>query len=98
MGLDAKARPQFVLSLLSWATVLVLYFVTKWRGGRLPSAARPADAVASFDPDQLVISTLRVDHSTWLWYDVVDRARSTYDMPVTHVIATAPATAADAIS
>ncbi len=57
-----------------------------------------ADAVASFDPDQLVISTLPVDHSTWLRYDVVDRARSTYDIPVTHVIATAVATAAAATS
>ena len=198
MGLDAKVRPQLVLSLLSWAAVLVLYFVTKWRGGSIDaedipratpsgeaqrvlvlanetvSAAelieelrridqaghaqyfvcvpanpvdtgqaqhkgaafiweatgeaaqqrldhtldimrteglqaegalgdyRPlralADAVASFDPDQLVISTLPVDHSTWLRYDVVDRARSTYDMPVTHVIATALATAAAATS
>jgi GABA permease len=46
-----------------------------------------ADAVASFHPDRLVICTLPEDRSAWLRYDVVDRARETYDIPVTHVIA-----------
>ncbi len=46
-----------------------------------------AEAVAEFDPDRLVISTLPEDQSAWLRYDVVDRARETYDIPVTHVVA-----------
>jgi GABA permease len=33
MGLDSKTRGQLWLSLLSWALVLVLYAVTRWRGG-----------------------------------------------------------------
>jgi GABA permease len=189
MGVNSDVRSQLVLSLLSWAVVVVLYFVTKWRGGsvqaetpqqaatgearrvlvlanetvaadelldelrRIDRAGRaeywvcvPAnpvdtgqanhkgavflwqatmeaaqrrldytlstlrseglhadgqlgdyrplralgDAVASFRPDQLVISTLPLAQSTWLRYDVVDRARSTYDIPVTHVISHVP--------
>ena len=35
-----------------------------------------------FDPDRLVICTLPEDRSAWLRYDVVDRARETYDLPV----------------
>ena len=45
-----------------------------------------ADAVAEFKPDRLVICTHPEDRSAWLRYDVVDRAREAYDIPVTHVI------------
>jgi GABA permease len=45
-----------------------------------------ADAVAQFQPDRLVICTHPEDRSAWLRYDVVDRARETYDLPVTHVV------------
>ncbi|HYP46134.1 MAG TPA: amino acid permease [Propionibacteriaceae bacterium] len=45
-----------------------------------------AEAVSQFNPDRLVICTLPEDRSAWLRYDVVDRARETYDLPVTHVI------------
>jgi GABA permease len=45
-----------------------------------------ADAVAEFHPDRLVICTLPEDRSAWLRYDVVDRAREAYDLPVTHVV------------
>jgi GABA permease len=45
-----------------------------------------ADAVAAFHPDRLVICTLPEDRSAWLRYDVVDRAREAYDIPVTHVV------------
>lgn len=45
-----------------------------------------ADAVTRFNPDRLVICTLPENHSAWLCYDVVDRARETYDLPVTHVV------------
>src|SRR4051812_48228529 len=33
MAFNADTRPQLILSLLSWALVLVLYVVTRWRGG-----------------------------------------------------------------
>jgi GABA permease len=45
-----------------------------------------ADAVAAFKPDRLVICTHPEDRSAWLRYDVVDRARETYDIPITHVV------------
>jgi len=45
-----------------------------------------AEAVAEFDPDQIVISTLPTATSVWLRNDVVDGARRAYpDIPVTHV-------------
>ncbi|BBY28681.1 amino acid permease [Mycolicibacterium sediminis] len=54
--------------------------------------ARPlralAAAVAEFHPDQIVISTLPAEESVWQRFDVVDRARAEYDVPVTHVVAT----------
>jgi GABA permease len=50
-----------------------------------------ASAVEQFHPDRLVICTLPEDRSAWLRYDVVDRAREAYDIPVTHVVvASAP--------
>ena len=45
-----------------------------------------AEAAADFHPDRLVICTLPEDRSAWLRYDVVDRARETYDIPLTHVV------------
>ncbi|MFF2243782.1 amino acid permease [Arthrobacter sp. NPDC058130] len=47
-----------------------------------------ADAVVSFQPDQIVIATLPADESTWQHFDVVDRARAAYGLPVTHIEAT----------
>jgi GABA permease len=44
-------------------------------------------AVQSFRPDQIVIATRPLEDSIWQRYDVVDRARTTYPIPVTHVIA-----------
>ncbi len=43
------------------------------------------EAAAMFNPDQLVISTLPAERSTWLRNDVVDKARAAYSIPVTHV-------------
>ena len=43
------------------------------------------DAVKQFGPDQIVISTLPLADSDWLRYDVVDRAREKYAIPVEHV-------------
>ena len=49
-----------------------------------------AAAVAEFDPDQIVIATEPPEQSIWHRFDVVDRARSDYHIPVTNVIAMAP--------
>ena len=51
-----------------------------------------ASAVGAFHPDQIVIATLPPEESIWHRFDVVDRARAEYDVPVTHVVA-APARA-----
>jgi GABA permease len=45
-----------------------------------------ADAAAEFHPDRLVICTLPVERSAWLRFDIVDRARETFKLPVTHVV------------
>ncbi len=45
------------------------------------------NAVETFRPDQIVIATRPLEDSVWQRYDVVDRARTTYSVPVTHVIA-----------
>jgi GABA permease len=44
-------------------------------------------AVAQFDPDQIVISTLPPEFSVWHRFDVVDRAGAQFNVPVTHVVA-----------
>jgi len=191
MGVNAEVRPQLILSLLAWAVVVVLYFVSRRLQGRAPGEGAPradvagatpdapatrvlvlanetvngeelldelrridrerqaryfvcvpanpidtgqamhegaafvwekttqaaqarldltldvlrgeglqaegalgdyrplralATAVREFEPDRLVVCTLPEDRSAWLRYDVVDRARETYDLPVTHVV------------
>ena len=45
-----------------------------------------AAAVDSFNPDQIVISTLPPEESVWHRFDVVDRAREAHHLPVTHVV------------
>lgn len=45
-------------------------------------------AVAEFGPDQIVIATLPPEFSMWHRFDVVDRARAQFTVPVTHVVAT----------
>ncbi len=42
-------------------------------------------AVDAFEPDQIIISTLPLADSVWLRYDVVDRAREKYAIPIDHV-------------
>jgi GABA permease len=41
-----------------------------------------------FHPDQIVIATLPPEYSVWHRFDVVDRARAEFGVPVTHVVAT----------
>ncbi|MEI6252154.1 MAG: amino acid permease [Mycobacteriaceae bacterium] len=45
-----------------------------------------AEAVEEFRPDQIVIATPPPEESVWNHYDVVDRARSEYGVPVSHVV------------
>jgi GABA permease len=43
MGVRSETRSQLLLSLLSWGVVLVLYAITRWRGGSVaPEEVRPA--------------------------------------------------------
>ncbi len=50
-----------------------------------------ASAVDTFHPDQIVISTLPPEESVWERFDVVDRARTDHQIPVTHVVVRAHA-------
>ncbi len=45
-----------------------------------------ADAVRTFAPDELIISTHPEGRSHWLERGVVDRARERFTVPVTHVV------------
>jgi GABA permease len=71
------------------------YTLTALRAENLPADGalgdqRPlralAAGVAEFHPDQIVIATLPPEESIWHRFDVVDRARRDYDIPVTNVI------------
>jgi GABA permease len=44
------------------------------------------DAVRTFRPDELVVSTHPAGRSHWLERGVVDRARERFDVPLTHVV------------
>ena len=44
------------------------------------------DALAEFDADEIVISTLSPSQSHWLEHDVVELARERFDVPVRHVV------------
>ena len=44
-------------------------------------------AAEEFSPDQIVIATLPPEFSVWHRFDVVDRARAHFSVPVTHVVA-----------
>ena len=44
------------------------------------------DAIRTFDPDEVIISTHPPQRSNWLERQVVSRARERYDLPITHVV------------
>jgi GABA permease len=44
------------------------------------------DAIRTFSPDDLIISTHPEGRSNWLEQGVVDGARERFDVPVTHVV------------
>ena len=44
------------------------------------------DAVRTFQPDEIVISTHPAGRSSWLERGVVDAARARFDVPITHVL------------
>ena len=44
------------------------------------------DALRTFAPDELVISTHPEGRSHWLERNVVEEARARFDLPVTHVV------------
>ena len=45
-----------------------------------------ADAIRTFGPDEIVISTHPEGRSNWLERGVVESARERFDVPVTHVV------------
>jgi|GEM_PF-6296 len=47
-------------------------------------------AAQTFHPDRIVISTHPESRSTWLGQDVVGKVRSTYYVPVRHIVSTVP--------
>ena len=58
-----------------------------------PALARNAllDALTTYAPDELVVSTFDEGRSRWLEDGVVDAVRSRFDGPVTHVTEQSPA-------
>ena len=44
------------------------------------------DALRTFRPDELVVSTLPRGRSRWLERGVVEQARERFDLPLTHVV------------
>jgi GABA permease len=46
------------------------------------------DALAEFDADEIVISTLPPSQSHWLEHDVIELAQDHFDVPVRHVVGT----------
>ena len=48
------------------------------------------DAVKSFQPDLIVISTHPEERSAWLRQDIVEQARRKYGTPVRHIISRVP--------
>jgi GABA permease len=45
------------------------------------------DALAQFDADEILISTLPPNRSHWLEHNLVELARDRFDVPVSHVVA-----------
>jgi GABA permease len=56
-----------------------------WVGDMVPFAA-VRDALDRFDATQIVISTHPISRSGWLRKDLVDQVRSSFDIPVVHVV------------
>jgi GABA permease len=56
-----------------------------WTGTADPVEAI-ADALAVFEADELIIATSPEWRSDWLAHDVVDRARSRFELPTAHVV------------
>ena len=54
------------------------------------------DALRTFAPDEIVISTHPAGRSHWLERGVVDGARERYDIPVVHVVVDLAAAPAEA--
>jgi GABA permease len=46
-----------------------------------------ADALARFDANEILISTLPVDRSHWLERDLINVSRGRFGLPVTHIVA-----------
>jgi GABA permease len=81
MGLASSTRSQLLMSLLSWALVLVLYAVTRWRGGSVaPEEARGAARATRV----LVLAnrTMLADELTQALHDVEGSQQAEYRVVV----------------
>jgi GABA permease len=67
--------------------------VTAEAGDSVPLLAIE-DALAQFDADEIVISTLPPDQSHWLEHGLVEQARQRFALSVAHVIGEPRAAAA----
>ena len=76
MGANAEVRPQLVLSLLAWALVVVLYFVSKKLQGKAPGegAPRTADATGG-SPDAPATRVLVLANETVNGDELLDELR-----------------------
>jgi hypothetical protein len=54
------------------------------------------DAIRTFDPDEVIISTHPPQRSNWLERQVVSKARGRYELPITHVVVDLELESADA--
>src|SRR4029077_12349064 len=61
MGIQADVRSQLVLSVLSWAVVLVFYFANKWYLSRRPA---PAGVPAAGEPHRELVVANATRNST----------------------------------
>ena len=60
--------------------------VDGWIGDADPIQAI-SDALALFPADQLIIATHPEHRSNWLAHRLVDRARASFGLPITHIVA-----------
>ncbi len=55
LGLTSKTRSQLLLSLLSWALVLVLYAITRWQGGSVAPEETDEDKPSAQPAERVVV-------------------------------------------
>jgi GABA permease len=88
MYLQEDVRPQLLLSLLVWAVMLGLYFITRWRGGSVDSLESVSDSVP-------VSRVLVLANKTVTAVELLDELRSIDQMGETNYFVCVPANFVD---